>query len=143
MNNNRLRILNECLENIQEAYDELEGVRDDEEDAYDNLPEGFQCGERGDLMQEAIDNLDEALEHLDNVTSNLEEVVSTAESLMVIKIDIDEAWRKLKEGDMVTHKTFGEGEILKIEDDFYFIKFKEKTSKFIFPYAIEKGFITF
>jgi len=138
MKENRLEILKECQAAIQEAYDKLNDVREEEEEAYDNLPEGLQCSERGDLMQDAIDNLDEAVSSLDEVISNLDDVVTTAENSDVMEID---PWTKLEVGDVVTHKSFGKGIITSIEGNYFFIQFKDKTSKFIFPDAIDKGYI--
>lgn len=140
MKEKRLKVLNDCLSAIQKAHDTLEEVRDEEEEAYDNMPEGLQYSERGDMMQEAIDNLDEAVSSLYDVLSSLEDVVTAAESPDVMEID---PWTKLKVGDKVTHKSFGEGTISSIEGSYFYIHFEEKDAKFIFPDAIEKGFITF
>lgn len=139
MKEERLKILETCLGAIQDAHDVLEEVRDEEEQAYDNLPEGLQCSERGDLMQEAMDNLDEVVSSLDEVISNLEDIVSAAYNPDVMEID---PWRKLEVGDIVTHKTFGSGIITSIEGKYYYVNFKERTLKFIFPDAIDKGYIT-
>lgn len=139
MKEERLKTLNDCLSAIQDAHDILDEVRDEEEEAYDNMPEGLQYSERGDLMQEAIDNLDEAVGSLDDVISSLEDVVSSAENPVVMEIG---PWKKLEVGDAVTHKTFGPGFITAIEGNYYFVEFKDRTSKFIFPDAIDKGYIT-
>ncbi len=124
---------------IQNAHDVLEEVRDEEQDAFDNLPEGLQDSERGDMMQEAIGNLDEAIDNLDDVLSSLENVEATAEDPALIEI---EAWQQLEVGDTVQHKNFGSGVITSIEGKYFFIDFQYKTSKFIFPDAIDKGYIT-
>ena len=139
MKEERLKTLKRCLNMIQNAHDVLEEVRDEEQDAYDNLPEGLQYSERGDLMQEAVDNLDEAVDYLNDVLSSLEDVESNADNPAVIEID---PWQKLVVGDVVKHKSFGRGVIKEIDGKYFFIEFKEKTSKFIFPDAINKGFIT-
>lgn len=139
MKEERIKNLKHCLNMIQNAHDVLEEVRDEEQDAFDNLPEGLQDSERGDLMQEAVDTLDEAIDTLDDVLSSLESVETTADDPAVIEID---PWQKLVVGDVVHHKSFGSGVIKSIEGKYYFIEFKEKTSKFIFPDAINKGFIT-
>ena len=134
----RLKILNDCLSAIQDAHDVLDEVRDEEEEAYDNMPEGLQYSERGDLMQEAIDSLDEAVSSLDDVISSLEDAVTAAENPDVMEI---EPWTKLKVGDKVIHKSFGKGVITAIDDKYYFVDFKGRSSKFIFPDAIDKGYI--
>ena len=139
MKEERLKTLRQCLNMIQNAHDVLEEVRDEEQDAFDNLPEGLQDSVRGDLMQEAVDTLDEAIDTLDDVLSSLESVETTADDPAVIEID---PWEKLKVGDVVHHKSFGSGVIKNIEGKYFFIEFKDKISKFIFPDAIDKGYIT-
>lgn len=134
----RLGILENCLTAIQEAYDSLEEIRDEEEEAYDNLPESMQDGERGDMMQDAIDNLDDAISSLDDVISSLEEVTTNADDPLVMEID---PWQQLKVGDKVTHKSFGPGKITVIKGDHFSIDFAAKTAIFIFPDAVDKGFI--
>lgn len=138
MKETRLLILENCITAIQEAYDTLQEVRDEEEEAYDNLPESMQDGERGDTMQEAIDNLDDALCSLEESISSLEEVTTNASDPLVLEI---EPWKKLKTGDTVTHKSFGPGIIKSIHGNRITIDFASKSSLFIFPDAIDKGFI--
>ncbi len=139
MKEERLKTLRQCLSIIQNAHDVLEEVRDEEQDAFDNMPEGLQDSERGDLMQEAVDTLDEAIDTLDDVLSSLESVETTADDPAVIEID---PWQKLGVGDVVLHKSFGSGIIKSIEGNYFYIEFPNKTSKFIFPDAIDKGYIT-
>ena len=139
MKEERLKTLMQCLNMIQNAHDVLEEVRDEEEEAFDNMPEGLQDSERGDMMQEAIDNLDETIDYLDDVLSSLEDVETNADNPAVMEID---PWQKLVVGDIVHHKSFGSGVIKSIEGKYFFIEFPDKTSKFIFPDAIDKGFIT-
>ena len=139
MKEERLKTLKRCLNMIQNAHDVLEEVRDEDQDAYDNLPEGLQYSERGDLMEEAVNNLDDAIDYLDDVLSSLEDVEMNADNPAVIEID---PWQKLVVGDVVKHKSFGRGVIKEIDGKYFFIEFKEKTSKFIFPDAIDKGHIT-
>lgn len=139
MKEKRLKTLNDCLRAIQDAYDVLEEVRDEEQDAYDNMPEGLQYSERGDMMQEAIDNLNEAVDAVDEVISNLENVISSAEDPDVMEID---PWQKLMVGDKVTHKSFGVGTIVSIDNKEMSVQFANKTSRFFIPDAFEKGFLT-
>ena len=139
MKEERLKTLKHCLNMIQNAHDVLEEVRDEEQDAFDNMPEGLQDSERGDMMQEAVDTLDEAVYYLDDVLSSLEDVETNADNPAVIEID---PWQKLVVGDVVKHKSFGRGVIKEIDGKYFFIEFKDKISKFIFPDAIDKGYIT-
>ena len=135
----RLGILEDCLADIQEAYDTLQEVRDEEEEAYDNLPESMQDGERGDMMQEAIDNLDDAISSLDEVVDYMTEVTTNGADSNVMEID---PWQKLKIGDTVTHKSYGAGVIKVIAGDHFTIEFPAKSAIFVFPDAIDRGFIT-
>lgn len=135
----RLKTLNDCLSAIKEAHDVLEEVRDEEQDAYDNMPEGLQYSERGDMMQDAIDCLDEAVDAVDEVISNLEDTISSAEDPDVMEID---PWQKLMVGDKVTHKSFGTGTIISIDNKEMSVRFADKTSRFFLPDAFEKGFLT-
>lgn len=134
----RLGILENCLLAIQEAFDTLQEVRDEEEEAFDNLPENMQDGERGEMMQEAIDNLDEAIGSLEEAVSYLEEVTTNADDPLVMEVD---PWQKLKAGDIVTHKSYGPGIIRSIQGNRVTIDFGAKSALFIFPDAIDKGFI--
>ena len=134
----RLGILENCLTAIQEAYDTLQEVRDEEEEAYDNLPESMQDGERGDMMQDAIDNLDDAIGSLDDVIASLEEVTTNGADPLVMEID---PWQKLKVGDSVTHKSFGPGIIKSMEGNRVTIDFGSRSALFIFPDAVNKGYI--
>lgn len=138
MTEQRLKNLNDCLSAIQGAHDVLEEVRDEEQDAYDNMPEGLQYSERGDMMQEAIDSLDEAVDAIDEVISNLESVISSAEDPDVMEV---EPWQKLMVGDKVTHKSFGVGTIVSIDNKEMSVQFVNKTSRFFIPDAFEKGYL--
>ncbi len=139
MKEQRLKTLNDCLNAIQEAHDVLEEVRDEEQEAFDNMPEGLQYSERGDMMQDAIDCLDEAVDAVDEVISYLEEAISSAENPDVMEI---EPWQRLKVDDWVTHKSFGAGTIISIDKNEIKIKFADKVSRFIFPDAFEKEYLT-
>lgn len=91
------------------------------------------------MMQETIENLDETIDYLDDVLTSLEEVETNADNPAVIEID---PWQKLEVGEIVHHRSFGSGVIKSIEGKYFFIEFPDKTSKFIFPDAIDKGYIT-
>lgn len=134
----RLAVLNACLEDVQHALATLQEVRDEEEEAYDNLPESMQDGERGEMMQDAIDALDNALFPLEDVVSTLEDVTTNGDNELIMEID---PWQLLSVGDTVTHKSLGAGIITVIKGKYYTIAFGEKDSVFIFPDAINKGFI--
>lgn len=139
MNATRLKMIDDCLTSIQEAHDNLAEVLEEEEEAYDNLPESMQFGERGEIMEEAISNLEEAVSTLDEVISNLEEVTDCGSNPDAMEYY---PWEMLQVGDDVKHKSFGLGYIKSIEGKYYTVCFEAKTAKFIFPDAIENGFIS-
>lgn len=138
MKEDRVEILENCLDEIQEAYSILEDVKYEEEEAYDNMPEGLQYSERGDQMQEAIDSLENALGDMDCLIQYMEDVISYANNPDILEV---EPWERLKVGDSVTHKSFGIGTVTSIEGNHMCVSFKEKTALFIFPDAIIKGHI--
>ena len=84
-------------------------------------------------------NAETSSETVEASESDAEDVETNADNPAVIEID---PWQKLVVGDVVKHKSFGRGVIKEIDGKYFFIEFKEKTSKFIFPDAIDKGHIT-
>lgn len=138
MKESRLKTLENCLAAIQEANNTLQEVHDEEEEAFDNMSESFQFSERGDSMQEAIDTLDDAICSLEDAIGYLQEVTTNAEDPLLMEVD---PWEKLKVGDTVTHKSFGPGTIKSIQGNRVTIEFVSRNSLFLFPDAIDKGFI--
>ena len=51
-------------------------------------------------------------------------------------------WERLSVGDEVVHKSFGRGQIVSLDDNYIFVKFKDRESKFLFPTAFEKGYLS-
>ncbi len=51
-----------------------------------------------------------------------------------------EPWERLQVGDTVIHKSFGEGEIMAMDDKYVIIKFADREAKFLYPAAFEKGY---
>ena len=131
-----MKLLEACLESIRDAYDELLSVRDEEEAAYDNLPEGIQMGERGDMMQEAIDTLDAACEALDTAASSLDEAAFSVDMDLIMEHDY---WDDLKSGDVVNHKSWGEGVITKREGAYITVAFDTRLATFKIPGSFETG----
>jgi hypothetical protein len=50
-------------------------------------------------------------------------------------------WEGLSVGDKVVHKSLGEGEIVSIDENYLFVRFKDRESKFLYPSAFEKGYL--
>lgn len=53
-----------------------------------------------------------------------------------------EPWESLQIGDRVTHKSFGRGRIQSLDDKYMIVEFKDRESKFLFPSAFEKGYLS-
>ena len=66
---------------------------------------------------------------------------------MLLPIDIQEEleikpWKKLSVGDLVMHKSLGEGVIVSLDDKYLFVRFKDRESKFLYPSAFENGYLS-
>ena len=53
-----------------------------------------------------------------------------------------EPWERLQVGDTVIHKSLGPGEVIALDDDFLIVKFPDRESKFRYPSAFEKGYLS-
>lgn len=51
-------------------------------------------------------------------------------------------WELLQVGDSVYHKSFGEGELVSMEEKYIIVKFSFRESKFMYPDAFERGFLS-
>lgn len=134
----RLSTIQACIDDIRSAYADLEMVKDEEQEAYDNLPESLQWGERGDMMQEAIDALDDILSTIDDALMTLDDVASPIDEDLIMEKD---PWDDLGEGDVVLHKSWGEGVITSLDGKYCVVRFPEKEARFSFPDAFERGFL--
>ena len=67
--------------------------------------------------------------------------VSTEEEVKVT-IPKEEPWERLKVGDKVIHKSFGPGQVVSLDDNYVFVKFNDRESKFLFPNAFEKEYLS-
>ena len=47
----------------------------------------------------------------------------------------------LQIGDIVTHKSLGQGEIKAVNEKYIVVKFEDRESKFLIPFAFEKGYL--
>ena len=54
----------------------------------------------------------------------------------------EKPWERLKVGDQVVHKSFGQGQIMSVDDNYIFVKFRDRESKFQFPSAFEKEYLS-
>jgi len=60
-----------------------------------------------------------------------------------IEEEVAYSWDKLHAGDNVTHKSFGEGEVVSINKKFIIVRFSDMEKKFFFPDAFLKGYLYF
>jgi len=51
-------------------------------------------------------------------------------------------WENLRSGDSVTHKSLGPGTVIFIDDNYLTVRFSDRESKFRYPSAFEKGYLT-
>ena len=58
------------------------------------------------------------------------------------EIEETEPWERLQVGDTVLHKSWGEGEIVDIDEKYLIVRFADRESKFLYPSAFEKGYLS-
>ena len=77
-------------------------------------------------------------------TNKVEDKISEVTTAEDVEVSIPEAqpWEQLKVGDKVIHKSFGPGQVVSMDDNYVFVKFKDRESKFIFPNAFEKEYLS-
>jgi hypothetical protein len=71
-------------------------------------------------------------------------VISESEEQDVLDIQGEpeaEPWENLSVGDKVVHKSLGEGIIVSLDENYLFVRFKDRESKFLYPSAFEKGYL--
>lgn len=66
---------------------------------------------------------------------------STSAEVNVL-IPKEQPWERLKVGDKVVHKSFGPGHVVSMADNYVFVKFNDRESKFLFPNAFEKEYLS-
>ena len=68
----------------------------------------------------------------------VEESITKEEVLEVVAAP----WEALQVGDRVTHKSFGPGKVMSIDEKYIFVRFPDVEKKFLFPDAFEKGYLS-
>ena len=76
------------------------------------------------------------------VTKNIIEETPETTTEEVEVTPKEEPWERLKVGDNVIHKSFGEGQVVSLDENYVFVKFKDRESKFLFPNAFEKEYLS-
>lgn len=69
------------------------------------------------------------------VTEEQEEPVQTEEEEI-------KPWERIQVGDIVIHKSIGEGKVMSLDDKYIIVKFSDRESKFLYPSAFEKGYLS-
>jgi hypothetical protein len=87
------------------------------------------------------DTVKEITEEENDETDN---VISESEEQLVPDIQEepeDKPWEGLRVGDKVVHKSLGEGVIVSLDENYLFVRFQDRESKFLYPGAFEKGYL--
>ena len=88
------------------------------------------------------DTVKEITEEENDETDN---VISQNEDQVVPEIQEEpevKPWKGLSVGDKVVHKSLGEGVIVSLDETYLFVRFKDRESKFLYPSAFEKGYLS-
>ena len=85
-----------------------------------------------------VEITEEENDETDNVISqNEDQVVPEIQEEPEVK-----PWKGLSVGDKVVHKSLGEGVIVSLDETYLFVRFKDRESKFLYPSAFEKGYLS-
>ena len=113
-----------------------------------------------DLMNDAVYKFkryeDSSLEyagidkHAGTVIGLWDKTIDTAENETIVENVTKEAapeivkepWWELQVGDHVTHKSFGTGKVMSIDEKYIFVRFSDMEKKFLYPDAFEKGYLS-
>ncbi len=99
-----------------------------------------------DLMNDAVYKFkryeDASLEYT-GINTHSGTTIGGWDTVKEVKATPKEApWERLKVGDEVSHKSFGTGQVLSLDDNYIFIQFKDRESKFLFPNAFENKYLS-
>ena len=88
------------------------------------------------------DNDNEYEDENENDNENENEYENDNENENEVGIEETEPWELLQVGDTVLHKSWGEGEAVDIDEKYLIVRFADRESKFLFPSAFEKGYLS-
>ena len=92
--------------------------------------------------EEANISITETAENKDVIKSKEEKEKETKEEKDILTSEEQKAtWEMVKEGDAVTHKTFGNGVVKSIDGRFIIVAFAQKESRFLYPWVFEQGYL--
>ena len=91
-----------------------------------------------------IGGWDTVMEITEEEDDKTDDVISESEEQDVPDIQEEpevKPWESLHVGDKVMHKSLGEGVIVSLDENYLFVKFKDRESKFLYPSAFEDGYL--
>jgi hypothetical protein len=99
--------------------------------------------ERAILYPEEVNtSITETAENKDVIKSKEEKEKETKEEKDILTSEeLKATWEMVKEGDAVTHKTFGNGVVKSIDGRFIIVAFAQKESRFLYPWVFEQGYL--
>ena len=59
----------------------------------------------------------------------------------VVPIPEVEPWERIQMGDFVSHKSFGPGQVMFLDEKYIIVKFPDREAKFLYPSVFEKGYL--
>ena len=71
-----------------------------------------------------------------------EEPVYKAVAELTPELKKEQPWEYIKVGDAVYHKSLGKGKVMSVDEGYLFVKFSLRESKFHYPDAFDKGFLS-
>lgn len=76
-------------------------------------------------------------------TAQIEETAAAEEETVPEPITEDiKPWERLQVGDVVIHKSIGEGKVVSLDEKYIIVQFADRESKFLYPSAFEKGYLS-
>ena len=82
----------------------------------------------------------EATREAKKVADDIPEAATTEE--VKVSMPKEKPWERLKVGDNVIHKSFGPGQVMSLDENYVVVKFKDRESKFLFPNAFEREYLS-
>ena len=96
-----------------------------------------------DTVMDTADIKEEPVEERRETKSDADIIPKDSTSAEVnVSIPKEQPWKRLKIGDKVVHKSFGLGQVVSMDENYVFVKFKDRESKFLFPNAFEKEYLS-
>lgn len=99
--------------------------------------------ERGEPVREV-----KAKEEKPNVQEEVEVAVQEEKAAVQVEEKPEETpaaqakWERIKVGDTVQHKSFGDGVVMSVDDRFIVVAFATKESRFLYPWVFEQGYLS-